>query len=150
MTTAKGLDMIGIGPSAISMLDRACAQNTKTTTAWLAALDHDLPTERGLHLDDDDRLRRELLQQLYGYGRFNLKGLEIRSGINFPAYFASELTHLNRLEEDGLVERGDGLIRLTTPLGRLLVRVVAAVFDRYLPRNAYKEGLPERESSKVG
>jgi hypothetical protein len=35
------------------------------------------------------------------------------------------------------------------PLGRLLVRVVAAVFDRYLPRHAFREGL-SAHASKVG
>jgi hypothetical protein len=31
-----------------------------------------------------------------------------------------------------------------------LVRVVAAVFDRYLPKFAFREGLPEAQASKVG
>jgi len=35
-------------------------------------------------------------------------------------------------------------------LGRLLVRVVAAVFDAYLPPEAFREGLPAHLSSKVG
>jgi hypothetical protein len=41
-------------------------------------------------------------------------------------------------------------IRLTAPLGRLLVRVVAAVFDHYLPSTAYRDGLATHLSSKVG
>jgi hypothetical protein len=41
-------------------------------------------------------------------------------------------------------------IRLTAPLGRLLVRVVAAAFDRYLPADAFQKGLPTNQSSKVG
>jgi len=150
MTTAKGLDMIGVGPSAISMLDHAYAQNEKTTTDWLAALERDLPTERGLQLDDDDRLRRELLQQLYGHGRIDVRALEHRFGIDFHTYFASEIARLDTLEDDALVERDEGVIRLTAPLGRLLVRVVAAIFDRYLPANAYQDGLPAQQASKVG
>jgi hypothetical protein len=39
---------------------------------------------------------------------------------------------------------------LSVPLGRLLVRVVAAAFDRYLPANAFQKGLPAHQSSKVG
>jgi hypothetical protein len=42
------------------------------------------------------------------------------------------------------------VIRLTAPLGRLLVRVVAAVFDAYLPPRAFREGLPAQFSSRVG
>jgi hypothetical protein len=41
-------------------------------------------------------------------------------------------------------------ICLTAPLGRLLVRVVAAAFDAYRPTNAYREGLAELLLSKVG
>jgi oxygen-independent coproporphyrinogen-3 oxidase len=34
MSTGKGLDLIGLGPSAISMLDNAYAQSVKTTEKW--------------------------------------------------------------------------------------------------------------------
>ena len=54
------------------------------------------------------------------------------------------------LVDDGLVVREENRISLTVPLGRLLVRVVAAVFDRYLPPQAFRLGLPEHLSSKVG
>jgi oxygen-independent coproporphyrinogen-3 oxidase len=51
--------------------------------------------------------------------------------VDFEAYFAAELADLRRLQADGLVERqGDWIV--VTAKGRLLVRVVCAVFDRYL------------------
>ena len=59
MTTGKDLDILGLGPSAISLLDDAFAQNRKDTVEWQQALAHNLATERGLHLTDDDRVRRE-------------------------------------------------------------------------------------------
>src|ERR1019366_3538223 len=68
MTTGKYLELVGLGPSAISQLDAAFAQNDKTSAGWREAVGEDLATERGLHLSKDDRLRRELIQQLYGYG----------------------------------------------------------------------------------
>jgi oxygen-independent coproporphyrinogen-3 oxidase len=54
------------------------------------------------------------------------------------------------LEADGLVEMEAGRIRLKEPLWRLLVRVVAAVFDAYLPADAYRVGLPAQLASRVG
>src|SRR5581483_8934856 len=111
----------------------AFAQNHKTSADWRRAAAGGLATERGLHLTDDDRLRRELLQQLYGHGAIDRRALEERFGIGFDKYFAEELVRLGELIGDGLVEDRSGSIRLTTPLGRLLVRVAAAVFDRYLP-----------------
>ena len=150
MTTGKELDLVGLGPSAISQLDAAFAQNDKTSAGWREAVGKDLATERGLRLSKDDRLRRELIQQLYGYGVIVKQELAQRFGINFDDYFADEQNRLQELVDDGLVSVEPGAIRLTTPLGRLLVRVVAAVFDAYLPSNAYRDGMPENLSSRVG
>lgn len=150
MTTGKGLDIIGLGPSAISQLDDAYAQNRKTSRDWEQAVRRDLPTERGLRLTRDDRLRSELLQELYCYGAIDKRLLEDRFGIVFDEYFADELVRLSELADEGLVHAQSDSLRLTVPLGRLLVRVVAAVFDRYLPPAAFREGLPPAQSSKVG
>jgi oxygen-independent coproporphyrinogen-3 oxidase len=150
MTTGGGLDVIGLGPSAISQLDGAYAQNRKTSADWQAAVADDFATERGLRLSDDDRLRRELMQQLYGHGAVDRGSLARRFGIDFDDYFADELDRLRPLIDEGLVEDDGGALRLTEPLGRLLVRVAAAVFDRYLPPTAYREGLPPALSSRVG
>jgi oxygen-independent coproporphyrinogen-3 oxidase len=151
MTTGKGLDVLGLGPSAVSQLDDAYAQNRKGSAAgWQQAVARDLATERGVRLSADDRLRRELLQQLYGYGMVNKRVLEERFGITFDAYFADELRRLQELVGEGLVVVEAGTVRLAAPLGRLLVRVVAAVFDRYLPPDAFREGLAPHQSSRVG
>lgn len=150
MTTGKPLDLIGLGPSAISGLDDAFAQNHKDSGDWRQAVETDFAIARGLALSADDRLRRELLQQLYGYGEVRKRPLEARFGMTFDDTFASEQTRLADLVADGLVTVDADVIRLTPVLGRLLVRVVAAVFDRYLPPDAYKVGLPAQLASKVG
>lgn len=150
MTTGKNLDLLGLGPSAITQLEDAFAQNVKSSGEWRPAVARAFATERGLRLSSDDRLRRELLQQLYGHGSIAKQALEKQFNISFDLYFADELSRLGRLVEDGLVQLEPTSIRLTTPLGRLLVRVVAAVFDHYLPPEAYREGLPAHLSSKVG
>lgn len=150
MTTGKQLELVGLGPSAISQLDSAFSQNQKTSAHWQDAVARGLPVERGLRLSDDDRLRRELMQQLYGHGEIDKSAIEDEFRIPFDDAFADELSRLRELADEGLIELGAKTIRLTDPLGRLLVRVVAAVFDAYLPRDAYKEGLPAHLSSKVG
>jgi oxygen-independent coproporphyrinogen-3 oxidase len=150
MTTGKELDVIGLGPSAISQLDGAYAQNHKASAAWQAAVAVDFATERGLRLSDDDRVRREVMQQLYGHGAIDRRALEARFGIDFDDYFRDELGRLRQLVEEGLVDAEGTGLRLREPLGRLLVRVVAAVFDRYLPPGAFRDGLAPQLSSKVG
>jgi oxygen-independent coproporphyrinogen-3 oxidase len=150
MTTGKALDVLGLGPSAISQLGGAFAQNVKASGDWGRAVAQGLATERGLRLSADDRLRRELMQQLYGYGVIDKRALEAEFDISFDDYFADELERLGELAEDGLVTAEPDAVRLTAPLGRLLVRVVAAVFDRYLPLDAFRTGLAAHQSSKVG
>jgi oxygen-independent coproporphyrinogen-3 oxidase len=150
MTTGKTCALLGLGPSAISQLDGAFAQNRKTSGEWLEAVGHDFATERGLRLSADDRLRRELLQQLYAHGRVEKDALERAFGIDFDDYFTDELHRLDALAEQGLVSVNPQAVELTAPLGRLLVRVVAAVFDRYLPADAFEHGLAAHQSSKVG
>ncbi len=150
MTTGKDLDLVGLGPSAISQFDRAFAQNRKLTGEWADAVAEGFATQRGLRLSQDDRLRQELLQQLYSHGKVDLGDLASRFQLLWHDAFARELPALADLEADGLIERNGPAIRLTEPLGRLLVRVVAAVFDRYLPEDAYCVGLPAQKASAVG
>lgn len=150
MTTGKHLDVLGLGPSAISMLDDAFAQNEKASGAWAEAVPADFAVVRGLHLAPEDRLRRELLQQLYGHGRIDKRSLEAAFGIDFDAHFAVERRRLQVLADDGLVEETAEAVHLTDLLGRLLVRVVAAAFDAYLPGEAFRTGLPPHLASRVG
>jgi oxygen-independent coproporphyrinogen-3 oxidase len=150
MTTGKQCELVGLGPSAISQLEHSFAQNRKTTVDWRRAVDIDFAVERGLRLSDDDRLRRELMQQLYGYGVIDKSALEAAFRVRFDDYFRAELARLCVLADEGLVELDRDTIRLSTPLGRLLVRVVAAAFDRYLPADAFQKGLAAHQSSKVG
>jgi oxygen-independent coproporphyrinogen-3 oxidase len=95
-------------------------------------------------------VRGEALQQLYGHGTIDKASLERSFGICFDRYFAGELERLRTLADDGLVELKSESIAVTPVLGRLLVRVVATVFDRYLPRDAYLVGLPVNQAPRVG
>ena len=54
-----------------------------------------------------------------------------RFGIDFPGYFAAELQELRDIAADGLISMDDDTIRVL-PAGRLLIRNVCMVFDRYL------------------
>ena len=150
MTTGRDLEILGLGPSAISQLACAYAQNAKTTVQWQSLVSAAPATVRGLRLSADDCLRRELLQDLYCYGLVDKRRLERRFAIDFDTIFAEEMTRLDELEEIGLVWRDADHIGVTTPLGRLLLRVVAAVFDRYLPPEAYRTGIEPQLASKVG
>lgn len=150
MTTHRELEIVGFGPSAISQTTRCFAQSHKTTEAWAKAVRGDFATHRGMWLSDDDRLRQALLQELYGLGTITKRALENEHAVVFDDYFKDELDRLTDLTQLGIIEVGPDQIRLTEPLGRLLVRVVASVFDKYLPREAYRNGLSPEQASRVG
>ena len=61
----------------------------------------------------------------------DILALEDRHGIDFAATFADDLARLRPLVADGLVEVGPRRI-VATSRGRLLLRIIAACFDRYL------------------
>lgn len=152
ITTGEGLSVLGLGPSAISILHSAYYQNKKGVAEWSDAIErHGLATTRGIELNRDDLLRRELIEHLYCYGCADVHAISRRYGIDARTYFAREREALAELEADELVTiEPEFTVRLTYPLGRLLTRVVAAVFDRYLPGDAYKRGLEAMAASRVG
>jgi oxygen-independent coproporphyrinogen-3 oxidase len=87
-----------------------------------------------VQLSADDRLRRDIITEIMCQFSLRFDAMEAAYGIRFETAFASELARLKSLEADGLVEvRDDGIDVL--PAGRLLVRNVAMIFDRYLVGN---------------
>lgn len=132
-TTRPAPDMVGAGISAIGDVGGAFAQNTKKLSVYYAALDAGrFPIERGYALDDDDLLRRHVIAQLMC--NFSLDGSDVerRFGVDFDRYFAVELAELREgpVAHGFLEIHGDHLE--VTPMGRLFVRNVCMVFDRYL------------------
>ena len=86
---------------------------------------------RGIECSADDLIRRAVIQSLACHFRVSKESVSIAHLINFEKYFAPEMRQLAQLRDDGLVEFDDEWISVT-PAGRLLVRAVCMVFDRYL------------------
>lgn len=131
-TTHADSDLVGLGVSAISHIGDSFSQNPRDLPGWQVAIDQGrLPVFRGMRLDEDDRLRADLIQQLMCQGEIPVRALERRYGIDFEDYFADALEQLRPLQADGLVRVEPGLIAATAQ-GRLLLRNIAMCFDRYL------------------
>ncbi|MEW6168845.1 MAG: oxygen-independent coproporphyrinogen III oxidase [Pseudomonadota bacterium] len=130
-STQGGCDLLAVGMSAISNIGGCYSQNTKDMDEYAARIDAGrLPVERGLWLSGEDRLRRRVIEDLMCRGEVSAAALERDYGVRFERHFAPELLRLRALEQDGLVRRDADAIRVT-PVGRLLVRKVAQVFDSY-------------------
>jgi oxygen-independent coproporphyrinogen-3 oxidase len=125
-------DLIGLGISAIGQIGPTYYQNFKDLDRYYAALDAGrLPVLRGVELTADDLVRRAVIQALMCHFRVSIEAIELSHLIDFQRYFAGEMYVLKKLAEDGLVELGPEWI-VVTPKGRLLVRSICMVFDRYL------------------
>jgi len=125
-------DILGFGVSAIGRVGPTYEQNYKTLEEYYDALDAGrLPVWRGLELTQDDLVRRAVIQALICNFRLSIESIEIAYLIDFARYFAGELADLRHLADDGLVEIHPDWI-VVTPRGRLVVRAVCMVFDRYL------------------
>jgi oxygen-independent coproporphyrinogen III oxidase len=131
-STHPECDMLGLGVSAIGRVGPTYSQNLKTLEEYYPALDAGrLPVWRGMVLTKDDLVRRAVIQALACQFRLAIESIESSYLVDFARYFSAEIEDLRRLEEDGLVELQPGWI-VVTPKGRLLVRVLCMVFDRYL------------------
>ena len=128
-STHADTDLVALGVSAISKVGDSYAQNAKTLGAYYRHLEAgQLPIERGILLDDEDRLRREVIQHLMCATRLDFSAIERAFGIDFEQHFAAELDRLQPLLADGLAAR-DATGLQVTERGRLLLRHLAMAFD---------------------
>lgn len=130
--THGGCDMIAMGVSAISAIDNVYAQNFKDINDYQAAIDDGkLPVSKGFTLNDDDLLRKTVINKLICHFNLNFKEIEEQFGISFNDYFSDSLTRLKPLAEDGLIKLADDSISVNEG-GRLLIRSICMMFDAYL------------------
>jgi oxygen-independent coproporphyrinogen-3 oxidase len=138
-TTKAGADLLGLGVTSISGLDRVYAQNQRVLEGYRAAIDgQNLPTMRGIQLNDDDVLRRTVISRLLCHCVLPKAEVESEFGIRFDEYFAGEMQKLEILHRDGLVNLSVDRISVTQ-LGRIFIRNVGMVFDKYLQQPKSKQ-----------
>ncbi len=132
-TVHRTPNMIGLGLSAIGEVYGAYAQNVKKISQYYQALDAgELPIDKGYALSRDDRIRRHVITALMCNGHLQFAEVDRTFDIRFIDYFALELEELKHNENtDGLLTMStEGLD--ATPLGKIFIRNISMVFDRYL------------------
>jgi oxygen-independent coproporphyrinogen-3 oxidase len=131
-------DLLGLGASAIGMMGTSYYQNCRNLKDYYARLEgNELPILRGYAMSADDAVRRSVIQALMC--QFQVCKDTIRKTwlIDFDTYFAPECNELQAFEAEGLIEC-DARITVT-PRGRLLIRSICMVFDRYLRADARRQ-----------
>ena len=123
-TTGGELELLGVGPTAISQFSQLFIQNQRDLKAYYDALGRGvLPVERGLVVRDPAALERRALN----------RAVMCQFAVELDLHrFAVEWLALQDLAADGLVDLqangSRGMVRVT-PEGRWLIRTIAAVFD---------------------
>ena len=131
-STYADCDMLSFGISSISKVGPTYNQNVKTLDEYYDRLDAQiLPVFRGIELNADDILRRSIIQALMCHFELSIESIESAHLIDFHTYFAAELADMKEMEAAGLLKVERDWITVLPP-GRMLVRVITMVFDRYL------------------
>ena len=134
-TTHKECDLLAFGASAISQTETVYAQNLKPLGEYRDRIQAGrLPTERGIRVSEEDRLRREAITRVMCDLEMDTAAFGQEWGIDFDGYFACR-RELEGLAADGLLELEGGLIRVTDT-GRLFLRNIAMLFDGNLKAQA--------------
>lgn len=131
-STHADCDLVALGVSAIGKVGPTYSQNFREDEEYYAALDRNvLPVMRGIELDADDLVRREIIQALMCHFAIAKDAFNSQFGIAFDSYFATELGELAEYVREGLLAMSPQKI-VVTPKGRMLIRNICMVFDKYL------------------
>jgi len=148
-STHADANLVACGISAISAVGATYSQNVKTLDAYYNHLDrNELPVTRGIKLNMDDVLRRLIIQMLMCNFELSISAIELAYPVNFRTYFASELEKLRELADNGLLTIDDEWLSVTSK-GRLLIRNICMVFDRYLHAEKNGKTAPLRYSKTI-
>jgi oxygen-independent coproporphyrinogen-3 oxidase len=128
----RACDMVGMGVSAISMVNDTYAQNHKELPHYAEGVraGH-IPVHAGYAMTRDDIIRRECITEIMCNFVLPFRRMEALFGIRFADYFAQDLVRLQSLQDDGLIRITPDDIEIL-PRGVPLIRHVAMAFDAYL------------------
>ncbi len=130
-TTDTAPNLIGFGASAIGSLPQGYAQNATNLPEYLGAISRGrLPVARGIEISPDDRLRRDVIEQIMCRLHVDLHVIAKAHGAD-PGALTQAAPRLAPMQEDGLIKWNGSVVEVL-PAGRPFVRSVAAAFDTYL------------------
>ena len=131
-STHSHCDLVAIGVTSIGMVGNTYAQNMRSLDEYYARIDAgELAVFRGVALNRDDELRRSVITRIICNFVLDTDRVVAEWAIDFDVYFAAELERLKTMQQDGLLKIDGKRIEVLPP-GRLLIRNICMVFDRYL------------------
>jgi len=143
-STFADCDLLALGVTGISHIGDSYSQNAREMEAYREhLLAGRLPLEKGAVIDEDDQVRKEVINELICNFALQYRAVEERFNVVFADYFAKEMASLKPMIEDGLINLDSDAITVTSK-GRLFIRNICMVFDRYMT-----EAVAEKRFSKA-
>jgi oxygen-independent coproporphyrinogen-3 oxidase len=131
-STFADTHMLAFGVSSIGFVGNSYYQSAKDLDSYYNFINNNqLPILRGMMLDQDDIIRRDIIQQIMCQFKLDFNQVASKYQLNFPEYFATELADLPALVELGLITLNATNLEVSSK-GRFLIRNVAVIFDKYL------------------
>lgn len=135
-TTHAGTDLVAFGVSAISDLNGVYIQNHTDLSIYRSSIEKgQLAIAKGYISDLDDRIRHQVIMTLISQFELNTAIIEQKYNIRFFEYFFEEMENLTPMTKDGMLDIDRSGMQTTikvTERGRLLIRCICMVFDKYL------------------
>jgi len=138
-TTQEDADLLGMGVSAISQIGHSYSQNHKKLATYYSQIEEQGHAQwRGVGLNQDDLIRREVIKKLICNFKLDIKEIETQFDLDFNNYFAEDIKLLQCFIADQLIIINENEI-IVAPKGRLLIRNICMCFDVYLRNKARQQ-----------
>ena len=129
-TTDTAPAMLGFGASAIGYLPQGYVQNERPLKAYRQAIDSGvLPAAKGIGLSADDKLRRDIIEDIMCNLTVDLDARCSEHGAKVSD-LDEDIAKLSELVEDGICTVDGNTITVKDD-GRPFIRLVASAFDTY-------------------
>jgi oxygen-independent coproporphyrinogen-3 oxidase len=131
-STHSECDLIGLGVTSIGSVGDSYSQNQRTLEEYDNAINNnELAVFRGITLNEDDKIRREVITQLICHFSLDIKQIEQHFSLTFSDYFAETYPQLDQFVADGLLHYDAEHIEVL-PAGHLLIRNICMAFAYYI------------------
>jgi oxygen-independent coproporphyrinogen-3 oxidase len=138
-STHSECDLIGFGVTSIGSVGDSYSQNQRTLEEYDNAINNnELAVFRGITLNEDDKIRREVITQLICHFSLDIKQIEQHFSLTFSDYFAETYPQLDQFVADGLLHYDAEHIEVL-PAGHLLIRNICMAFDYYILHKTDKQ-----------
>ena len=134
-------NFIAVGSSAHGSFGDYYFQNFYERNLYTDAIKSgEFPIYRGIKLNKEDKLRRDIIKTIRTYFKINFKHYDHRCDKNFINHFENEIKLLKKVENDGLLIMSDEGFELTE-LGYHLSPHICEIFDTYNNREVFNKDI---------